>query len=261
MRCGKSLAVLLLALLAAALTAVLIMYWGGFYTTFTETVNHLKPEEGDGIRWFAYFTKYSFTLKVVSLKTFHQDLALFPLRTKTKCTPSVAVRTAAHGAAPRRMRTTTTLRAAGWRGAPPQAGATRTAPPAGQGVELTACSPGWEHGMDILTLPVQPCTMTILGATPAQSVGVTARMVAQVKFDRHEYHQLNCTTQPQPMLCVTHFWTQHPPTHHPPLVSGKTQNFQFEANLTKLKLSKIRTATLWTNTTWLPRPPSWRTSP
>ena len=50
MRCGKSLVVLLLALLAAALTAVLIMYWGGFYTTFTETVNHLKPEEGDGIR-------------------------------------------------------------------------------------------------------------------------------------------------------------------------------------------------------------------
>ena len=53
-RCGKSVAALLLALLAAGLTTVLILYWGGsldrttgVYTTVIQTINNLKLEEGE----------------------------------------------------------------------------------------------------------------------------------------------------------------------------------------------------------------------
>ena len=53
-RGGKSLAALLLALLAAGLTAVLSMYWGGYldrttgvHTTFIQTINNLKLHEGE----------------------------------------------------------------------------------------------------------------------------------------------------------------------------------------------------------------------
>ena len=54
-RGGKSLAVLLLALLAAALTAVLIMYLGGLHEKFTQTVNNLKPDKGERTGRFACF--------------------------------------------------------------------------------------------------------------------------------------------------------------------------------------------------------------
>ena len=56
-RGGRSLAALLLALLAAGLSTVLILYIGDYYDKLNETVNNLKPEEGEATRRFAYFVK------------------------------------------------------------------------------------------------------------------------------------------------------------------------------------------------------------
>ena len=58
-RGGRSLAALLLALLAAGLSTVLILYIGKYYDKLNETVNNLKPEEGEATRRFAYFVKSS----------------------------------------------------------------------------------------------------------------------------------------------------------------------------------------------------------
>ena len=47
-RRSKSLAALLLALLAAGLTIVMVLYWGSVNKEFTEIVNSLTPESDEG---------------------------------------------------------------------------------------------------------------------------------------------------------------------------------------------------------------------